>query len=95
LIAWSRMLDDEEALCIVNGHGTQSRGGDVTVDATLNGANAASMQVIANSAQSVVGVGYLGTHPVGQRIDVQVREGRHYVAIRDVAPSEVLILINR
>ncbi len=36
LIAWSRILDDEEALCIVNGHGTARRGGDVLVDARLN-----------------------------------------------------------
>ena len=26
LIAWSRILDDEEALCIVNGHGAEYRG---------------------------------------------------------------------
>ena len=95
LIAWSRMLDDEEALCIVNGHGTESRGGDVTVDATLNGAGAMSMRVIANSAQVIAGANYAGTHPVGELVEVQVKDGGHYVAIRNVAPSEVLVLINR
>jgi hypothetical protein len=25
LIAWSRILDDEEALCILNGHGNEAR----------------------------------------------------------------------
>ena len=95
LIAWSRILDDEEALCIVNGHGTENRGGDVTVDAALNGASGATMRVIANSAQAVAGTSYAGTHPVGQRVDVHVKDGRRYVEIREVAPSEVLILINR
>src|ERR1019366_9085167 len=33
LIAWSRILDDEEALCIVNGNGSAARGADVLVDA--------------------------------------------------------------
>src|SRR5215813_12331458 len=36
LIAWSRILDDEEALCIINGHGSESRGADILVDANLN-----------------------------------------------------------
>lgn len=95
LIAWSRMLDDEEAVCIVNGHGTESRGADITIDATLNEGGARTMQVIANSAQSIAGAGYAGTHPVGQPVEVQVRDGRHFVAIREVAPSEVLVLVNR
>jgi hypothetical protein len=29
LIAWSRVLDDEEALCVVNGNGAAARGADV------------------------------------------------------------------
>jgi hypothetical protein len=49
LIAWSRILDDEEALCVVNGHGTAARGGDVLVDAGLNPAGSA-MTVVLNTA---------------------------------------------
>ena len=33
LIAWSKVLDDEEALCVLNGNGSAVRGGDVLVDA--------------------------------------------------------------
>jgi glycosidase len=74
IIAWSRILDDEEALCIVNGHGAQARGADVLVDANLNAANAAGnpfgggppfFTVIANSAQTAAGPGFSGSHPVG------------------------------
>jgi hypothetical protein len=35
--AWSRILDDEEAVIIVNLHGTEPRGAAVLVDATLSG----------------------------------------------------------
>jgi glycosidase len=38
ILAWSRILDDEELLCVLNPHGEGSRGADVVVDATLNGA---------------------------------------------------------
>jgi hypothetical protein len=106
LIAWSRLLDDEEALCIVNGHGTANRGGDVAVDSDLNGPGAAGQpsgasggpifEVIANSAQVATGVGYAGTHPIGERLPVKVAsDGTAFVEIRDVGPSEVVVLINR
>ena len=109
LIAWSRILDDEEALCIVNGHGTDARGGDVVVDAQLNAVDAPgqpwnaagpSFIVIANSAQAAheaahPGVAYAGPHPVGERVLVQLRADVRFVAIRDVPASEALVLINR
>ncbi|MDQ3927578.1 MAG: alpha-amylase family glycosyl hydrolase [Chloroflexota bacterium] len=96
LIAWSRILDDEEALCIVNGNGEQARGGDVEVDVNLNGS---SMTVVLNTAQAAVasqGAGaYQGSHPVGSTVLVRRRpDGGAHVEIRDVGPSEVLVLTN-
>jgi glycosidase len=95
IIAWSRLLDDEEALCIVNGNGTANRGGDVTVDAALNGTPNTVMQVVANSAHTAAGMGYTGAHPIGQQLPVKIKDGRAYIEIRDVPPSEVLVLTNR
>jgi glycosidase len=104
LIVWSRILDDEEALCIVNGHGTDPRGADVLIDASINasgapgnpwGGAAPFMTVIANSAQVAAGAAYSGSHPVGQRAAIQSRDGVLFVSIRDVMPSEVLVLTNR
>lgn len=104
IIAWSRILDDEEAFCIVNGNGAAARGGDVLVDAGLNcptaagrprGTGAPFFQVVANTAQVAAGAGYRGSHPVGQWVPVKFRFGAAYVEIRDVAPSEVLVLANR
>lgn len=98
IIAWSRILDDEEALCVVNGHGTADRGGDVVVDARLNTAPGAELEVVANAAHAAAnaaGTPYTGPHPIGERLPVRERNGARFVEIRGLAPSEVLVLINR
>ncbi len=104
IIAWSRILDDEEALCVVNGHGAAARGADVVVDASLNapaaagspwGGGAPFLEVVANSAQAAAGAGYTGPHPVGQRLPVLTRGGAAYVEVRGLEASEVLVLVNR
>lgn len=95
LIAWSRILDEDEALCIVNGNGSAPRGADVIVDAQLNSAAGSYFEVIANSAQETTGNGYAGSHSIGEKIPVQRRKGLAFVEIRDLAPAEVLVLCNR
>lgn len=92
LIAWSRVLDDEEALCVVNGNGEAGRGGQVLVDAGLNAGPGAFFAVVANSAQAA---GTASPHPLGQRLPVQFRGGTAYVEIAPIAPAEVLVLVNR
>ena len=94
LIAWSRILDEEEALCIVNGNGDDFRGADIVVDTRLNADGNAFLQVIHNSAQTVAGAGYTGSHPVAERLPVKTRDGIAYVEVRNVAPSEVLVITN-
>ena len=94
LIAWSRILDDEEALCIVNGHGTVRRGGDVLIDARLNRKAGAELVVVANTEQAAT-PGFTGSHPVGEQLPVKFRNGTAFVEIRDVGPSEVLVAVNR
>jgi glycosidase len=104
LIAWSRILDDEEVLCIVNGNGLEARGGDVLVDASLNNPQAAGspwggeppfFEVVASSAQAGAGAAYTGAHPIGEHLPVRLRDATAYVAVRNLAPSEVLVLSNR
>lgn len=93
LMAWSRVLDDEEALCIVNVHGNQRRGADVLVDAGLSG-SAGNLTVVLNT-EDVVRGGATIRHPVGSSVPVRrTPDGAAYVEIRDVGPSEVLILVN-
>jgi hypothetical protein len=93
LFGWSRILIDEEALCAVNPNGLATRGADVLVDAQLNPPGS-SLTVIKNSAKAE------GTptcvHPVGSQLPVRrAVSGAAYVEIRDVGPSEVLVLVNR
>jgi glycosidase len=94
LLAWSRILDDEEALCVVNAHGTELRGADVLIDAGLN-ADGAPLQVLLNTAQAADPAGYAGTHPVGSQIAARTRAGTRFVEIRSLSPSEVLVIGNR
>lgn len=94
LIAWSRILDEEEVLCVVNGHGTDARGADVLVDAPLNEGAQAVFTVIANTAQAAQGASYHGTHPVGSTLPVK-RGDCAFVEIRGVGASETLVLGNK
>jgi hypothetical protein len=93
LCCWSRILIDEEALCVVNPNGLATRSADVLVDAQLN-APGSSLTVIMNSAQA--GGGAAGDHPVGSQLPARrAVSGAAYVEIRDVGPSEALVLVNR
>lgn len=93
IVAWSRILDDEEALCVVNAHGVENRGADVLVDAQLNPPGS-TMVVAANSAQAG-DRGARHAHPVGSEVVVRRKtDGNAFVEIRDVKPSEVLVLLN-
>jgi hypothetical protein len=92
LFGWSRILVDEEALCVVNPNGLEARGGDVPVDTQLNPPGSA-FTVIMNSAQAG---GATGDHPVGSQLPVrQAVSGAAYMEIRNVGPSEALVLVNR
>jgi glycosidase len=89
LIAWVRELDGTVAVCVVNGHGRQPRGGDVTLDQTLCPPGT-SLTVVAGTA--AVGNGQ-GPHP-GERLVVQQRPGGPaFVSVRELPPSEVLVLV--
>jgi glycosidase len=91
VVAWSRILDDEEALCVLNVHGNEPRGADVVVDAGLNPPGS-SMTVVLNTAESAA---IAAAHPVGSSVPVQRRaDGLAFVEIRNLPPSELLVLTN-
>lgn len=93
LLSWSRILVDEEALCIINPNGLEARGADVLVGAELNPPDS-TFTVIMNSAEAAGGPA--GDHSVGNQIPVRrTPSGTAYVEIRNVGPSEALVLINR
>jgi glycosidase len=96
VLAWSRILDTDEALIVANTHGTR---GSVTrrvlVDAQLNPAGA-TLTVVANTAQAGGPGGSTGSPPVGTRVPVEKDgSGNTFVTVPPLGPSEVLVLVNR
>ena len=93
IVAWSRILDDEEMLCLFNSHGGQSRSADVLVDGILNQSGGkGEMTVVFNSAQvASPSRRQAGTYHKGSKLMVKRRDGMAYVEIRDLSPSQVLV----
>ncbi len=84
IVAWSRILGREEAVCITNSHTQFPRGADVLVDCTLNPPG--SFLTVIHSA-----AGY----SIGAQLPVQRRhDGTAFVSVREVAPSATLVLSN-
>jgi hypothetical protein len=53
------------------------------------------MTVVLNTAEAANPQGYSGTHPVGSRLPVHRNaDGKAFVEIRDVRPSELVVLTN-
>lgn len=95
IVAWSRILDDEELLCVLNPNGTEQRGADIVVDTSLNAGGAGAMTVVLNTAQVAEPRGFAHCHPVGSTIPVNTTaDGRAFVRIRNVPPAEILVLAN-
>lgn len=98
LVAWSRVLDYQEALCCVNTHGGDHafRGADVVVSAELWQAGTV-FTVVANTRQiALEGVGqvYSGPHPIGSAVPVKSGAGAAaFVEIRGIGPAEVVVLV--
>jgi glycosidase len=96
LVAWSRILDTQEAVVLVNPNGIASRGGDVVVAAEFSPPGTEYV-VIANTAEAGARRGaFTGTHHVGERLTVRglAAPGEPaFVEIRDVPPAEVVVLL--
>jgi hypothetical protein len=93
LLAWSRILTDEELLCVLNAHGNERRGAKVIVDASLNPPGS-ELTVILNTVQATDPENYSGRHPVGQSIPIMHVDGITCVELEDIPPSETLVLTN-
>ena len=97
LAAWSRLIDAQEALCVVNPNGSASRGGDVIVSGEL-WSSGTEFTVVGNSAEAALatsGRAYTGTHRLGSKLRVQKPDpsGPAFLELRDIHPAEVLVLI--
>lgn len=96
VLAWSRILDAEEALLVANTHGTQdSATRRVLIDASLN-PGGSTMTVMANTAEAGSDGPFTGNHPVGTTIPVEHdSDGVAYVTIASLGASEVVVVTNQ
>ncbi|MEB4589602.1 alpha-amylase family glycosyl hydrolase [Candidatus Thiothrix sp. Deng01] len=93
IIAWSRILDDEEIVVVLNPHGVEPRGARILVDAMLNPAGG-KLCVIASSEEAG-SAACLGENKVGQTREVLLDgNGVRYIEINQLGPSEILVLAN-
>jgi glycosidase len=95
LIAWSRILDTDEAVVIVNPNGEGARGGQVVVAGELSRVGDEFL-VVANTAEAGAAPGtFSGPHPAGSRVAVRGRRFAGeptFIAIDPLPPAEVLVL---
>jgi glycosidase len=96
LVAWSRILDTDEAIVVVNPNGEAARGGQVVVSSELSHVGDEYV-VVANSAQAgVAPAAFTGPHAAGTRLAVRGRRFAGepaFVSIDPLPPAEVLVLV--
>lgn len=95
ITAWSRILNDEEVLCVVNTHGSEHRGASVLVDARLAGPRQ-KYTVLFCASHVLDPEHYTGPWIPGAAVAVnQPENGLPSLPIFDLPPSEVLVLVNQ
>ncbi len=96
LVAWSRLLDTDEAVVVVNPNGESARGGQVVIAGELSRIGDEFM-VVVNTAEAGAAPGaFTGPHPAGSRVVVRGRRSAgepSFVAIEPLPPAEVLVLV--
>ena len=91
IVAWSRILGREEAVCITNSNGQFPRGADVLVDCTLNPAG--SFLTVIHLSDEVAKTD--SKYALGEQLPVQRRDdGTAFVAVRNILPGQILVLTN-
>jgi glycosidase len=93
-LAWSRILDLDEAVCIASPCASGLMDVDVTVDAALNAGPRSTFTVVANTA-AFSEDGAVAGLAVGDQLPVHRDGGRAYVSLHGLGPSEVVVLVSR
>lgn len=96
IVAWSRILDDEELVCILNTHGKDKRSARILVDANINSPGG-FMTVMLNTECVLHQPSVEEKYQPGQHLPIQsTPDGRMaYIETQDISASEVVVLSNR
>jgi len=93
ILAWSRILDEEEVLIVVNINGQERRGARILVDSSLNFQDS-TFKIIGNTSKYLED--YQPIYQEGDMLRVQeLPTGLKYVEIFNLDPCEVIMLNNR
>jgi glycosidase len=94
MVAWSRILDDEEMLCVLNANGNRENSAEIIVDANLNPEGSA-MGIVFNSEETADPKKYT-KRPYRKNSSLTVMSGEHgsYVQVENLGPSCVLLMTN-
>lgn len=92
IFAWSRILDEQEVLCVINGHGVKRSSAVIVVDANIHHRREAKLHVLLSSAETLDIQNR--TYSRGNILAVERRGHQACVSVRDLMPSEVLVLSN-
>lgn len=87
LLAWSRILFDQEVLLVLNTNGTEGRGADIITDAALH-KNTPTLSLLYKSDWNEA---QLKNPPTNQTVPVQYQNGRATVRI-DLPPAGMAVL---
>ncbi len=87
MIAWSRILASKEVLVVLNSHGTEVRGADVTIDAVLQ-ADKASLTFLYRSDWEF---NSSTPFPTDQSAPIHQLEGRFFIHL-ELPPAGMAIL---
>jgi glycosidase len=91
LIAWSRVLNDEDVVVVVNTNGDSSRGFRVELDGRLH-PSGSTVRVVCDTSK----LGALGVDPLGGGAVLPVQtlssDGRVFVEVGVLGPAEVMVL---
>lgn len=93
ITAWSRILADEEFLCVVNTNGDQPSSADITVDKVLSPPGS-ELTVLLNTDQIKTTGYYSGPHPAGSKLKIQEKKGHACIEVKNLPKSAVLVLTN-
>jgi glycosidase len=93
LAAWSRVLTNEEILCVVNFSRTESMAGRVVVESDRR-VLGHQMQVILNTSQIGDSHSEYAHNQMGSKVVIEYSQGVASVKIEELSPGAVLLLKN-
>lgn len=94
VVAWSRILHDEETVCILNAHGLERRSAHVLISTEFTRNHHVTYTVLLNTAECLDDSSSI-PHPIGSSMPVyRTKDGISYIEVQCIFPSELIVVSN-